>query len=146
MTFRVTIKKPQFGMVEEALSTAQGDAKSTLKWWSDHRLRYNAGLLIACLAGFFLYNFEVSRCIALKVPGDWEISGFTLLGQFVVYAVMISVANVFYWLGPWSERVLRPRYVERYRKTTFWLGFWFSVLLAFGPAVNQFILCSYPPK
>ncbi|MGB6483552.1 MAG: hypothetical protein WBE86_08715 [Candidatus Acidiferrales bacterium] len=133
-------------MAEEALGAAQGKLKPTLMWWSDHRLRYNAGLLVACAIGFFLYDVAVSRCIALKVSGDWEISGFTLFGQVVFYAVMVGLANVFYWLGPWSERLLRPREVAQYRKITFQFGFWFSVLLPFAPAAHQFILCSHSAK
>ncbi|MGB6874489.1 MAG: hypothetical protein WBD87_00510 [Candidatus Acidiferrales bacterium] len=77
-------------MAEEALGAAQGKLKPTLMWWPDHRLRYNAGLLVACAIGFFLYDVAVSRCIALKVSGDWEISGFTLFGQVVFYAVMLG--------------------------------------------------------
>lgn len=76
---------------------------ATLRWWSDRRLRYNAGLLVACAVGIILWVTAVSRCIDLKVPGDWEVSGFTLVGQAVISAVMIALANVFYWLGPWSD-------------------------------------------
>ena len=62
---------------------------------------------------------------------EYEVTIFTVLFQGIGYLFMIAVANVFYGLGPWSERVLHPRDPERYRRICFRLGFWFSVLLPF---------------
>jgi len=45
---------------------------------------------------------------------------------------MIAVANVCYFLGPLSERFVRPADPERYRRICYRLGFWFSVLLPFS--------------
>lgn len=119
------------------------DHAATLRWWSDHRLRYNAGLVVACAMGIILWVAAVSRCIDLKVPGDWEVSGFTLVGQAVISAVIIALANVLYWLGPWCERLFRPRNAARYRKLAFRLGFWLSVVLPLMPAANLFNLSSH---
>jgi len=48
----------------------------------------------------------------------------------------MAIDNVFYFLGPLLERIIQPGNVDRYRQTTFRLGFWFSVLLPFTiPAV-----------
>jgi len=51
---------------------------------------------------------------------------------------MIGVANLCYYLGPLSERLVRTANVAAYRKIVFWLGFWFSVLLPFAPSVFLF--------
>jgi len=67
---------------------------------------------------------------------------FTTVFQGFAYLVIIAVANLFYNLGAWSERVLRPANLARYRKTIFGLGFWFSVLLPFLPGVLLLIDCA----
>ena len=68
----------------------------------------------------------------LPPDADFEVTLFTTLFQGIGYLFMIAVANVCYRLGPWSERVLRPRDPERFRRICFRLGFWFSVLLPFS--------------
>jgi len=115
---------------------------TTEDWWSSRRLRYNIGLVVAGLLGFVLYVVAVDRCIDLRAPGDWEITMFTTVFQGFAYLVIIAVANLFYNLGAWSERVLRPANLARYRKTIFGLGFWFSVLLPFLPGVLLLIDCA----
>jgi hypothetical protein len=67
----------------------------------------------------------------------------TTLFQGFAYLVMIGVANLCYYLGPWSERLVRPANVARYRKIVFQLGFWFSVLLPFTPAALLFVTCAF---
>ena len=68
----------------------------------------------------------------LSADAHFEVTVFTTLFQGVGYLFMIGVANVFYFLGPLSERLIRPRDAERYRRICFRLGFWFSVLLPFS--------------
>ena len=124
-----------------ALET-DSSSRATETWWAGCRLRYNIGLLIAGPLGFGLYAVVVSRCIDLHAPGDWEITILTSLFQGFAYLVMIGVANLCYYLGPWSERLVRPGNVVRYRKIVFQLGFWFSVLLPFTPAALLFVTCA----
>jgi hypothetical protein len=111
-------------------------------WWASRRPRYNIGLLVAGALGFGLYAVAVSRCIGLRARGDWEITVLTTLFQGFVYLVMIGMANLCYYLGPVSERLVRPANVTAYRKIVFWLGFWFSVLLPFAPSVFLFVTCA----
>src|SRR5262249_47006197 len=111
-------------------------------WWAQRRLRYNVGLLIGGLLGFVAYAGAVERCIQLNAPGEWEITIFTTVFQSLAYLLLIGVANVCYYLGPWSERLLHPINVARYRRITFQLGFWFSVLLPFTPATLLLFSCS----
>jgi len=142
------LSRPRIGqqafkaMAEDLILTADPSPLATKTWWAKRRLRYNIGLLIAGPLGFICYVSAVDRCIDLHAPGDWEISGFTTLFQGFAYLLMVGVANLCYYLGPWSERLLRPRNVERYRKTAFGLGFWFSVLLPFTPFALLFFSCS----
>ena len=49
----------------------------------------------------------------------------------VGYLLMMAVANVCYFAGPLSESLIKPTDVDRYRRVTFQLGLWFSVLLPF---------------
>src|SRR5580658_3589995 len=92
---------------------------TTEAWWASRRLRYNIGLLVAGLLGFSLYILAVDRCIDLRAPGDWEITIFTTVFQGFAYLVMIAVANLCYNSGAWSERMIRPANLARYRKTIF---------------------------
>jgi len=48
---------------------------------------------------------------------------FTTLFQGAGYLVMIGIANVWYFLGLLSERVVRPSNPERYRLICYRLGF-----------------------
>lgn len=111
-------------------------------WWGERRLRYNAGLVVAGVLGFVAYALAVDRCINLRVPGDWEITAFTTLFQAFGYLVTMAIANLCYYLGPLSERMVRPKNLDLYRKITFGLGFWFSVLLPFTPSVLLFVTCT----
>jgi len=63
---------------------------------------------------------------------DFEVTVFTIFFQGIGYLFMIGVANVCYFLGPFSERVIRPSDPQRYRLACYRLGFWFSVLLPFS--------------
>jgi hypothetical protein len=61
--------------------------------------------------------------------------------QAVGYLIAVGVANLCYFLGPISERILEPRNVPAYRKITYNIGFWFSVLLPFlMPAIVGYMV------
>jgi hypothetical protein len=81
--------------------------------------------------GISLLRRLVEWCIHIKAPGEFEITIFTTAFQGVGYLFMMALANVCYFLGPLSERIVRPTNTATYRKTAFRLGFWFSVLLPF---------------
>jgi hypothetical protein len=65
------------------------------------------------------------------MPGA-EITLFTTAFQAAGYLFMMAVANVCYLAGPLSESLVKPTNLDRYRRITYWLGFWFSVLLPFS--------------
>jgi hypothetical protein len=141
-SFRRVLESNINTMAEELTTAADPSRCASDLWWSRRRLRYNVALIVAGLVGFCSYAAAVDRCILLHVPGEWEITIFTTVFQGFAYLVMIGVANICYFLGPWSERVFQPRNVATYRKTAFRLGFWFSILLAFTPSVVLFVSCS----
>jgi hypothetical protein len=129
-------------MAEDPTLAADPSPLARKAWWSGRRDRYNIALLVAGLLAFICYAAAVERCIDLHAPGDWEITIFTTVFQGFAYLIMVGLANVCYFLGPWSERVLKPHNVATYRTTAFRLGFWFSVLLPFTPATVLFVSCS----
>lgn len=47
------------------------------------------------------------------------------------YLICVGLANVFYTFGYWSERILKPRSPERYRRIAYAAGVSLSVALAF---------------
>jgi hypothetical protein len=100
-------------------------------WWEQRRFRYNIGLVIAGPLAFACYVAVVDRGISTGKMPDAEITLFTTAFQGVGYLFMMAVANVCYLGGPFCESFIEPRNVDRYRRVTFELGFWFSVLLPF---------------
>ena len=113
-------------------------ATSPVAWWSARRLRYNAALVVSGVLAFITYL--AVGFIMLPPEAEFEATIFTTLLQGVGYLFMIGVANIFYLLGPLSERVMRPQDPGRYRRICFCLGLWFSVLLPFSiPALLAFL-------
>ncbi len=129
-------------MVEDLTLANDSSAWAAETWWARRRRRYNVGLVVAGLLGFVCYAATVQRCIDLQVPGEWEITIFTTFFQGLAYLVAMGIANVCYYLGPWSERIIHPSNIARYRKVAFRLGFWFSVLLPFTPSALLVFSCS----
>ena len=106
-----------------------GQSEDSSGWWQSRRLRYNVGLVIAGIVAFVIY---ASVVFILPAKDGLEITLFTTALQAIGYMAMVGIANLFYFLGPWSERAIQPRNPERYRQTCYRLGFWFSVLLPFS--------------
>lgn len=107
------------------------------EWWSRRRLHYNIGLVVAGVLAFVAYAAIVS--VFMDHKPDVEITAFTIMFQALGYLIAMGVANVCYFLGPLSERTIKPKDVRRYRKITYGLGFWFSMLLPFSvPALAAY--------
>jgi hypothetical protein len=66
--------------------------------------------------------------------------------QGVGYLLMMGVANLCYSLGQVSERLIRPKNAERYRRIVYRLGFWFSVSLPFMVPLLLIILILFFPS
>lgn len=79
---------------------------SPFAWWNARRIRYNIGLVVAGILAFIAYVAVGSTL--LPPDAEFEVTIFTALFQGVGYLVMIVVANVFYFVGPLSERIVRP--------------------------------------
>lgn len=99
-------------------------------WWGARRSRYNLGLVVAGILAFIAY-LAVGFTL-LPAEARFNPTLFTTIFQGVGYLIMIGVANLCYFLGPVSERLIRPEDPEKYRRTSYRLGFWFSVLLPFS--------------
>jgi hypothetical protein len=109
--------------------TVTDTTTSSRAWWSARRLRYNVALVVVGCLAFISYAAVGSPLLSNET--EFEITVFTTLVQGVGYLFMMGLANIFYFLGPLSERFVRPSDPERYRRICFRLGFWFSVLLPF---------------
>lgn len=118
---------------------------SAEEWWSSRRVRYNLGLILAGILAFVCYVGVVSWGDSTGAIPNAEINLFTTAFQAVGYLFMMGIANVCYFLGPFSERFVKPQDVGRYRRIAFRLGFWFSVLLPFGIPATLAILCLTRP-
>jgi hypothetical protein len=100
----------------------------TWTWWQARRLRYN---LTLAAGGWAAYAAAVALNYAFGHPvwKDWRGGlGMTLfLGT--VFLVVMGFANVAYLLGPAVEAWVKPADVDRYRRTTFAMGLWGSLLV-----------------
>jgi hypothetical protein len=112
---------------------------SASEWWGRRRIRYSIGLVIAGFLAFVAYA-SIVFTFEKRIP-DADITVFTAVFQAVGYLIAMGIANICYLLGPMSERILKPRNVTTYRKITYNLGFWFSVLLPFPiPALIGYVV------
>ncbi len=104
------------------------DDTTAAKWWSSRRARYNRGLFIS---GFLTFIAYIVLGSTFLTESDFEVTIFTILVQGFAFLVIVMIANFFYSLGFASERILRPKNPERYRKICYRLGYGLSVLLIF---------------
>jgi hypothetical protein len=99
------------------------------KWWHEKRGKYNLGLIISGILAFILYALVIEFIVPFDT--DVEITLFTIIFQGIGYLVMMGIANLLYNLGAYSEKIIKPKNIDKYRKQTFNLGFWFSCGLPF---------------
>lgn len=116
--------------MSEGVVQVQSVADDTWAWWQARRLRYNfalggAGLSAYALTVGLYYSFGERVWASLE-----EAAGMTLfLGT--MFLVVMGIANILYMLGPFTESVVKPRDVRRFRETAWAMGFWGSVSLPF---------------
>jgi hypothetical protein len=96
---------------------------SASEWWGQRRTRYNIGLFITGLLAFVAY--------ATRAFTGVEINVFTTIYLIVSFLLAIGMANIFYFLAPIPEQLLKPGNVSTYRNITYNLGFWFFVFILF---------------
>lgn len=101
------------------------------RWWEARRLRYNVGLAIAGWSAWGLFAVEMLMFRPLAEDSTVLLTPAIILGQGLVWLVIMGVANILYLLGPFSEMVLRPSEPEAYRRRMFGLGFWGSMAVPF---------------
>ena len=121
---------------------------SAKEWWGRRRLRYNIGLLIAGPLAFAVQIAVVSWRISIgAIPSKSHPHAMptTILIDGIGYLLTIAVANVCYFLGRLSEGIIQPSDYDKFRRITFRLGFWFSVLLPFSiPAQLAYFCMGHP--
>jgi hypothetical protein len=121
----------------------------TVWWWEKRRLLYNLGLVVAGILAFACYVFVLIHFEdVIRAPDPSQEDAFTLFTiglQGFGYLFMMLVANVCYFLGPISEKLIRPHNVDAYRKIAFRLGFWGSVALPFCVPVLLTLLAIFYP-
>ncbi len=111
----------------------------TMNWWNKKRIKYNIGLIKSGFLAFICYALVVQFMIIPKDPYA-EITHFTTLFQGVGYLIMMLIANIFFFLGPITESIVKPIDVDRFRKRTFGFGYWFSFILPFSIPVILIII------
>ncbi len=105
----------------------------TWEWWRSRRRDYNRWLVISGISAFITYAVLIFS-FPKAIP-DTEITAFTTLFQIILYLLLVALANLFFFLGPLSELLLKPMDTERFRKMTYSTGKWFSVALPFSAPI-----------
>jgi hypothetical protein len=100
-----------------------------LTWWEHRRLRYNIGLVMGGLLAFVGYVGVVDGDISTNASPCTKITLFATVFQGIGFLGMVAVASVCYLAGPLCESIIKPLNIDRFRRVTFQIGFWFSVLL-----------------
>jgi hypothetical protein len=124
---------------------SESEAFARDEWWAARRWPYNRALIIAGIVAFVCYVVVAGTLIARIDPGV-EITIFTTAFQGFGYLVAMGIANLCYFLGPLSERIIRPRDPVHFRHIAYRLGFWFSVLLPFRIPVLLSYLAVFHPE
>ena len=113
-------------------------------WWSARRLRYNVTLLIAAPISAVIL-LTVWWLFAERFP-CLEITGVAVILWAILFLVAVGFANICYFLGPLSERLIRPRNALAFRRRTYGAGVAFSLLLIFSPPILNLLLAFLGPQ
>jgi hypothetical protein len=125
----------------ETQSRVEAERKA---WWSTRRRRYNITLFIAA---------PISAVILIAVWGLFEerlpcleITGVAVVFGAMLFLVGVGFANICYFLGPLSERLIRPRSALAFRHWAYGVGVAFSLLLIFLPPILNLLLALFGPQ
>lgn len=114
------------------------------EWWSVRRRRYNIALFIAApisvVSLMLVWGLFEDRLPCL------EINGVAVVFGAILFLVGVGLANVCYFLGPLSERLVRPRNAVAFRRWIYGIGVAFSLLLIFSPTVLNLLLALFGPQ
>ncbi|MBN8988722.1 MAG: hypothetical protein J0H42_10785 [Rhizobiales bacterium] len=113
-------------------------------WWSAGRLRYNITLFIAApisavilIVVWWLFE-ERFPCL--------EITGFAVILWAALFLFGVGVANICYFLGPFTERLVHPRSTLAFRRRMYGVGVAFSLLLIFSPPILNLFFALLGPQ
>lgn len=109
-----------------AVQESSGGATDSWSWWQSRRLGYNLAIAAAGVASYatiIALNYAFGN--SPFTTASAAISQTIFLGT--MYLVVMGAANFCYLLGPFAETILKPADRERYRRTAYAMGFWFSV-------------------
>ena len=100
------------------------------EWWRSRRLQYNTAIILAGIGAFICYLVIFGIFHKRLGPGA-DVTPFTTLFQGVAYLLVIGIANICYYIGPISEKIIKPKDIDRYRNTAYNMGLWGSIILPF---------------
>ena len=108
-----------------------GNWKDAWTWWQARRLEYN---LTLAAAGWIAYGLGIAVNYAFghSMWQDWRGGLSTTLFLGTAYLLAMGVANACFLLGPLVESWARPKDIPRYRRATYAMGRWGSLLIPFS--------------
>lgn len=118
---------------------------SSSEWWASHQRQY---LLAFAASGFIAFVLYVLASILFQdvlSPDEGEITLVTLAVQAIGFGLIILIARLCYQLGPIAEDHFEPADLNRFRRTAYLLGFWFSCALPFlAPLSTVYMALVHP--
>jgi hypothetical protein len=97
--------------------------QTSKNWWKTNRRQYNIGLIVA---GFIAY------IIFFAIEGYKNFTLFVLIFQGIGSLFILGIANLFYSLGRFGDKLFNKKDSDVFRKRLFNFGFGFSILLPFA--------------
>ncbi len=127
----VVLRRTEVGSVEKIEGSLDShliekEIESPYQWWAGERKRYNIGILLSSLFVCIIYYWKVQRLLEFN------------LYIFIFIGLMIGIANVYYFLGYIIERLAKPSAPQTFRKITFNILYWFSILVSLLPLLLFF--------
>lgn len=107
------------------------------QWWSSHHLPYNPALMTTAMIA---YTINVTLLVVAPAAfPDVEFSLMMIFTDGILFTFGLAAANVCYLLGAATERMVRPRDVDRFRKFLFGAGLSFSIALLLLPTLMAIV-------
>ena len=113
--------------LDSHLFETETDVEGAFRWWENNRKRYNIGLVIASTITMVVFFLMEPKALGI-------------LPQILIFVfIMIIIANGYYFLGYIIERLSNPSDAPGFRKITFNVLFWFSILVNLMPLILTFV-------
>jgi hypothetical protein len=97
----------------------QREQITTSKWWKSKRFDFNINLVVS---GSIAFMFNA---LAMWLPNSYIEHGWiqltlsTTMFLIIGFFISLGIANIAFTLGPFLEKIIKPKDIDRYRSFTY---------------------------